>query len=66
MQKFEVRGGLYALLAAIIFLILAVAHGLRAYYGWPLTWNAWEIPIWFSWLVAFIGFIMAISAVRKL
>ena len=66
MHKFEVHGGLYAILAATIFLFIAVLHGLRAYYGLDLIIGTWTVPIWISWLVAFVGFIMAITAIQRL
>ncbi len=43
----------FALLAAIIFAIVALAHLIRAVWGWPIIINMTEIPIWVSW-VAFI------------
>ena len=66
MHKFELRGGLYAVVAAIIFLFIAVMHGLRAYYGWDLIIGTWYVPVAFSWLITFVGFIMSISAIRRL
>jgi len=66
MQKFEIHGRLYAILTALIFLFIAVMHGLRAFYGWDLIIDTWFVPIWFSWLVSFVGFILSLTAIKRL
>jgi len=43
----------FALLAAIVFAVMAVVHLLRALFGWPITIGTAEIPLWASW-IAFI------------
>lgn len=66
MHKFEVQGKLYNVVTAIIFLLVAVLHGLRAFYEWDLVYATWAVPIWLSWLIAFVGFILSITAIRRL
>ena len=66
MHKFEVKGKLYAATTAIIFLLIAVLHGLRAFYEWDLVYATWSVPVWLSWLVAFLGFILSITAIRRM
>lgn len=60
------RPSVYGAIAALIFLGTAIAHGLRALNEWELVYNAWSVPIWFSWLLALVGFLMALVAIRNL
>ena len=62
----SVRPSIYGTVSGILFLGLAVIHGLRAYYEWELTFNMWSVPLWLSWLIALIGFLMALTAIRSL
>ncbi len=34
---------------ALIFLAIAVLHGLRLYLGWEGVLGGWEVPRWLSW-----------------
>jgi hypothetical protein len=43
----------YALLAALIFMLVAVVQLIRAVAGWPVTIRSVSIPVWASW-VAFV------------
>jgi hypothetical protein len=43
----------FALLAAVIFAVMAVVHLVRALFGWPITLGMADIPLWVSW-IAFI------------
>ena len=49
----------YALLAAVIFAVVAVLQLMRALVGWPImvdtAWGPIAIPLWPNW-VAFIAF----------
>ena len=40
-------------LAGLVFLIIAVLHFLRVFYGWPVTVgaNAIVVPMWVSYLI---------------
>ena len=60
------RPSLYGAIAGILFLGIGVLHGLRAHYQWDFIYNGWSVPIWLSWLIALMGFLMALSAVRSL
>jgi hypothetical protein len=42
--------------AAIVLFLAGSTHLIRIFYGWELTVNEWEIPIW----VSFIGTIIPI------
>jgi hypothetical protein len=43
----------FSLTAAIIFAIIALLQLARAVFGWPVTIDAYAVPLWLSW-VAFI------------
>ena len=43
----------FSLTAAIIFALIAFAQLVRIIFGWPVTIDAYAVPLWFSW-VAFI------------
>lgn len=49
----------YALLAAVIFAIIAVLQLMRALLGWPIMvetgWGPMSVPLWPNW-VAFAAF----------
>lgn len=56
----------YLTVSSIIFFLVAVAHGLRAYSEWELVFAGWAVPIWVSWLVALVAFLMALGGVRHM
>jgi len=62
----QVRPSVYGTVAGILFLGIGVLHGLRALYNWEFIYNGWAVPVWLSWLIALVGFLMALSAVRSL
>ena len=40
----------FTLLASIIFAIVALAHLLRVFMGWPIIIDNWTVPMWLSWI----------------
>ncbi len=53
-------------LAGIIFLLVSLAHLLRAVMNWPVTIADWTVPMWLSWLaflaagaLGFLGLMLA-------
>jgi len=43
---------------AVVFLAIAVLHGLRLYFGWEGIIGGWEVPRSLSWLaVVFAGYL---------
>jgi hypothetical protein len=56
----------YMATSGVIFIFVALVHGIRAFYGWEVMFHTWEVPIWISWLAALIGFLMALTAIRYL
>ena len=48
----------YNKVSGFVFLVVAVAHAVRAYNGWNLTVAGNEIPLWASWVaVALTGYL---------
>ena len=45
----------FFLVAGAIFAVVAAAHLLRIYMGWPVVIDDWAAPMWVSW----IGLIVA-------
>jgi hypothetical protein len=43
----------FSLTAAIIFAVIALVQLARAAFGWPVTIDTYDVPLWFSW-AAFI------------
>jgi len=63
---FQVRHRFYMTVSGLIFATIGILHGLRAYYGWDAVVAGWVVPIWFSWLVVLVAFIMALSAIKSM
>ena len=36
--------------AGAVFVLVALAHLLRAVMGWPIVIAGWIVPMWLSWL----------------
>ncbi len=49
----------FALLAAVIFAIVAVLHLIRAIAGWPVSIDMISVPIWVSWVACAITAVLA-------
>lgn len=50
----------YYTTAAVIFTIVAIAHLLRAIYGWEAIVAGTVIPVWVSWVAAVIAGYLAV------
>lgn len=46
-------------LAAVLFLIIASFHFVRAIAGWEASVAGFAVPIWLSWVAAFIAIMLA-------
>jgi hypothetical protein len=40
----------YFLVTAILFVIVAVLHAARLFFGWEFAIGGWAVPPWASWL----------------
>ena len=45
----------YAVVSGAIFGLVAVAHAVRALYGWPVQIGGLDIPVWVSWVSTVIA-----------
>jgi len=45
----------FVLLAGVVFAIVALAHLLRIFMGWPIVIDAWTVPMWLSWIALVIA-----------
>jgi hypothetical protein len=46
---------LFHLITGIIFALVALAHVLRIYFGWPAVIGSWSAPMWISWLAIVVA-----------
>jgi hypothetical protein len=51
----------YAMVAAVIFSIVALLQLARAIYGWPVIIGTTEIPVAASWVAAAVAGALAIA-----
>jgi hypothetical protein len=54
----------FALLAAVILAIVALAHLIRAVRDWPVIINTTDIPVWVSWVAFIVAGVLAILGFR--
>jgi hypothetical protein len=45
----------YLMMAGAIFVLVALAHLVRALMDWPIVIAGWIVPIWPSWLAFVIA-----------
>ena len=45
----------FVLLAGVVFAIVALAHLLRIFMGWPIVIDTWTVPMWLSWIALVIA-----------
>ena len=55
----------YNTLTALIFSIVALAHLLRAIFGWQVQIGGVEIPLWVSWLALIVAAALAWFGFRQ-
>jgi hypothetical protein len=45
----------FALVAGMIFLVVALMHLLRVALGWQVALGGWTVPMWVSWVALLIA-----------
>jgi hypothetical protein len=45
----------YLTVAGALFVVIALAHLVRAVMDWPIVIAGWIVPIWLSWLAFVIA-----------
>lgn len=56
---------LFSTVAAILLGVIAVAQGVRAYYGLDLVVGTYHVPVLMSWIAAGVTGIIAFFAFRE-
>ncbi len=51
----------YAILAALVFTIVAVLHAARLFYGWPVVIGSTQIPMALSWVAVVVTGLLALA-----
>jgi uncharacterized membrane protein len=64
-EKGQLSKNTFSLLAAAIFLIVAVAHALRLIFKWQVIVADWHAPMWVSAVVVVIAACLAYEGFRK-
>jgi hypothetical protein len=54
----------YCAVSALVFTLVAVAHLLRAWNGWPLLVGSWQVPASISWVAALVAAGIAVWGLR--
>jgi hypothetical protein len=51
----------YAVIAALVFAIVALVQAARLFYGWPVTVGSTQIPMAVSWGTVVVAGLLAIA-----
>ena len=56
----------FNLAAGTVFLLVALLHALRLFFGWPAIIAGWSIPLWVSWAGVVLASFLSFTAFRRL
>jgi hypothetical protein len=56
----------YMAVSGLIFFLVGIGHAVRAYNEWEVLINGWMVPVWLSWLVVLVTFLLALAAVKHM
>ncbi len=45
----------YALIAAVLFSLIALGHAIRLFFGWHVAVENMVVPVWISWIALAIA-----------
>jgi hypothetical protein len=54
----------FALVAGVIFALVALLHVLRLFMGWPAMIGSWSVPMWLSWVGLVVAGGMSVLGLR--
>jgi hypothetical protein len=54
----------FSRVAGLIFLLIAVMHGLRLALKWQVVLNGWTIPMWVSWVALVVAGFLASESLK--
>ena len=55
----------FSLIAALVFGLVALVHGLRLILGWPVVVNGFGIPLWASAVACLVSAVLAVMVWRE-
>ncbi|PJA32935.1 MAG: hypothetical protein CO185_01130 [Candidatus Zambryskibacteria bacterium CG_4_9_14_3_um_filter_42_15] len=55
----------FNVIVGTVFLIVAVAHLLRVFYGWSANVSTFEIPMWWSWVGVLLAGYLSYSGLKS-
>jgi NADH:ubiquinone oxidoreductase subunit 6 (subunit J) len=55
---------IYSLAVGLIFLLIAVMHGLRLAFRWEVVLNGWSVPMWVSIVAIAIAAYLAFESLK--
>jgi len=55
---------IFSLVAGLIFLLIAVMHGLRIAFRWEVVLNGWSVPMWVSVVAIVITAYLAFEGLK--
>jgi len=56
----------FSIVTGFAFAAAALLHGWRAYAGFDLMYGDWLVPLWLSWLVCLVAFLLSLAALMRL
>lgn len=62
----EMKQPFFSIAAAILFALWGLAHGVRSAMELPVSINGWDMPLWFSYAITGLMFVMAYFALTHL
>ena len=55
---------IFSVVAGLVFLLIAIMHGLRLAFTWEVVLNGWSVPMWVSWLALVIAGFLAFEGLK--
>jgi len=54
----------FSLVVGLIFLLIAIMHGLRLAFRWEVVLNGWSVPMWVSAVALLIAGYLAFEGLK--
>jgi hypothetical protein len=58
------RQKIFSLVVGLIFLLIAVMHGLRLAFRWEVVLNGWSVPTWVSAVALLVAAYLAFEGLK--
>jgi hypothetical protein len=56
---------IFCLITAAVFLLIALGHALRLFFGWHVTVESVAVPVWISWIGLAVATYLAYQGFRS-